>query len=190
MLVRHGATDWAEEGRHTGWTDIALNGAGRRQAEALVAPLRARSFGTVLSSPLQRARATSELAGLGGRAELDDDLREWSYGDYEGRTAAEIRAERPGWNIWDHGVVGGESLEQVAARADRVLERVRDLGGGVVLFAHGHLLRVLAARWIGQPPALGRHLSLSTASLSELAAEHGRASIALWNSTAHLQPLG
>jgi probable phosphoglycerate mutase len=187
VLVRHGATDWSEEGRHTGWTDVPLNERGRRQASALVPALAGQSFAVVLCSTLQRAVTTCERAGLLGVAQLDADLREWNYGEYEGLTWDEIRARRPGWNLWDGGVVGGEALDQVAARADRVIARLHEVDGDAAVFAHGHLLRVLAARWIGQPPRCAQHLNLSTASISTVGWEHDWPSITLWNDAGHLR---
>ncbi|MGH7723634.1 MAG: histidine phosphatase family protein [Candidatus Dormibacteria bacterium] len=190
LLVRHGATDWSQEGRHTGWTDVPLNAEGLRQAAALAPRLAQHTFATVLCSPLRRALTTCEHAGLSQHAEPDPDLREWHYGDYEGLTTAEIRARSPGWNLWADGVRGGETLEQLAARADRVVERLRSLHGDVAVVAHGHLLRVLAARWLGEPAALAQHLDLSTASLSTLAWEHEWPSITLWNDAGHLRGSG
>jgi broad specificity phosphatase PhoE len=190
VLVRHGATDWSEEGRHTGWTDLPLNDNGRRQAVALAAPLSRWTFDAVHCSTLQRARTTCELAGLGGDAGCDPDLREWNYGDYEGLTSAEIHRQRPGWSLWEDGVPNGETLAQVAERADRAIDRLRAAGGDVVVFAHGHLLRVLTSRWLGQPPRLAQHLNLSTAAISELGHEHGRSSLSVWNNTEHLRALG
>jgi broad specificity phosphatase PhoE len=190
VLVRHGATDWSQTGRHTGWTDLPLNDDGLRQVRALAEPLSRWSFDAVLCSTLQRARMTCELAGLAARARFDPDLREWNYGDYEGLTAAEIHQRRPGWTIWDHGVPNGETLAQVAERADRVIESLRTLSGDVAVFAHGHLLRVLASRWIDQPPRLAQHLNLSTASISQLGWERGRSSVHLWNSAEHLRAVG
>ncbi|HSP64720.1 MAG TPA: histidine phosphatase family protein [Candidatus Deferrimicrobium sp.] len=189
MLVRHGATDWSEAGRHTGWTDIPLNGEGVRQAGTLGPRLADWSFDAVVCSTLQRAVTTCECAGYRAVAELDADLREWNYGDYEGLTAGDIRELQPGWNLWDDGVPNGEALSDVAARADRVLDRLRAVAGDVVVFAHGHFLRVLAARWIDQGPQLARHLNLSTASVSTLAWEHDWPSITLWNDARHLRAL-
>jgi broad specificity phosphatase PhoE len=190
VLVRHGATDWSESGRHTGWTDVPLNDNGLRQAAALAAPLSRWTFDAVHCSTLHRARATCELAGLAGDAEFDPDLREWNYGDYEGLTSAEIHQQRPGWNLWDDGALNGETLAQVAERADRVIERLRVAGGDVVVFAHGHLLRVLTSRWLGQPPRLGQYLHLFTAAISELGHDHGRPSLVVWNNTEHLRASG
>jgi broad specificity phosphatase PhoE len=189
VLVRHGATDWSEAGRHTGWTDLPLNAEGLRQAGTLGPRLAEWSFAAVLCSPLQRAVTTRERAGLDRGAELDPDLREWNYGDYEGLTTADIRERSPDWNLWEDGVRGGETLDQVAERADRVVARLRDLNGDVAVFAHGHLLRVLAARCIGQPPRLAQHLDLSTATISTLSWEHERPSITLWNDATHLRAL-
>lgn len=189
MLVRHGATDWSEAGRHTGWTDVPLNEHGLRQASALVPALARWSFTAVLCSTLRRAVTTCERAGLLGAAQLDPDLREWNYGEYEGLTWDEIRARRPGWSLWDDGVVGGEALDQVAERADRVIGRLRQADGDAAIFAHGHLLRVLAARWIGQPPHSAQHLNLSTASISTVEWEHDWPSITLWNDAGHLRDL-
>jgi broad specificity phosphatase PhoE len=187
VLVRHGATDWSEAGRHTGWTDVPLSADGLRQAGTLGPRLASWSFGTVLCSPLQRAVTTCESAGQRDHARLDPDLREWSYGDYEGLTTAEIRQRHPGWNLWENGVPNGETLAQVAERADRVLAAVRRAQGDVAVFAHGHFLRVLAARWIDAPAQLARHLNLSTASISTLAWEHDWPSITMWNDVCHLR---
>jgi broad specificity phosphatase PhoE len=186
VLIRHGATDWSEAGRHTGWTDLPLDGTGLGQARALQQPLSRWSFSAVFCSPLQRARATCTASGFDERVEVDPDLREWNYGDFEGKTAADIRRLRPGWNLWDDGVVNGESLADLSARADRVVARLHGERGTVAVFAHGHLLRVLASRWIGQEALLGRLLYLSTASISVVGWEHDWPSIRLWNETAHL----
>jgi probable phosphoglycerate mutase len=186
VLVRHGATDWSQEGRHTGWTDIPLNTEGLRQASTLCPRLASWSFDLVLCSTLQRAVATCERAGYREVAELDPDLREWNYGDYEGLTTSEIRRHEPRWTLWDEGVLNGETLSEVATRADRVIARLRGSDGDVAVFAHGHLLRVLASRWIEQGPHVARYLNLSTASLSVLAWEHDWPSITLWNDGSHL----
>jgi broad specificity phosphatase PhoE len=183
-LVRHGTTEWSQNGRHTGRTDLPLTAAGEKAAAALRPLLAHRSFALVLSSPLQRARHTAELAGL--TPELDDDLREWDYGAYEGRTTADIRKERPDWTIWNGGVPEGETIEDVAARADRVIARARATDGDSIFFAHGHLLRVLGARWIDAPPTAGQHLLLSTAAISVLGYEREIPALARWNDTAHL----
>ncbi len=185
--MRHGATDWSEAGKHTGWEDIPLNDEGLRQVGTLGPRLASWSFATVLCSPLQRATTTCERAGFREVAELVPDLREWNYGEYEGLTTAEIRERDPGWTLWDDGVPNGETLAEVGARADRVLAMLRDAHGDVAVFAHGHLLRVLAARWVASPPRLARHLNLSTASVSALAWEHDWPSITLWNDVCHLR---
>ncbi|MDQ1565352.1 MAG: hypothetical protein QOF96_232 [Actinomycetota bacterium] len=187
FLLRHGATEWSVSGRHTGRTDIALTEEGRRQAERLQARLARERFALVLVSPLKRARETAELAGFGDAAEVDPDLVEWDYGDYDGRTAAEIRQERPGWTPWHDGFPGGETLEQMAARAARVVARVRDAEGDVALFAHGHILRVVAACWLEQPPVEAARYYLSTASLSVLGWERETTVIDRWNEACHLE---
>jgi broad specificity phosphatase PhoE len=181
VLVRHGETEWSRSGRHTGRTDIPLTDRGREQAEQLGQALRGRTFSRVLSSPLGRALETCRLAGFGDRAELDDDLREWDYGVYEGRTRLEIATEVPGWSVWTHPIVGGESLVDLGRRAGRVIEATLPVGGDVLVFAHGHILRVLAACWIEQPPLLGSRLALATATLSELGWEHDTRVIEGWN---------
>ena len=182
-LVRHGETEWARLGRHTGRTDIPLTNLGRTQAAGLAARLAGRAFSLVLSSPLSRAFDTATLAGFGDRVETTDDLIEWDYGADEGRTTPEIRLERPGWTIWRDGPKDGETAEQVAARVDRVIARVRAGPGDALVFAHGHVLRVLAARWIGEPPAKGRIFALSTATLSILGWEREQAVVERWNDT-------
>jgi len=185
ILVRHGETSWSLSGRHTGRTDLPLTGAGELRASGLRALLRGVAFDHVLSSPLKRARRTCVLAGLGSAAAIDPDLQEWDYGDFEGLTTAEICARRPGWNVFQDGCPGGESVGQVCLRADRLLARLATLGGSVALFSHGQFLRVLAARWIGQPVEAGRHLALDTASISVLGYEHHEGdipAICVWNS--------
>lgn len=184
VLVRHGETTWSAAGRHTGTTDIALTETGDRQARALAPVLAGRRFGLVLTSPLQRARRTAELAGVPDAAE-DPDLAEWDYGAYEGRTTAEIREEtgRP-WSVWEDGVVDGEPIAAVAARAARVLERCAPVlasGRDVALVAHGHLLRILTAGWLGLPPTAGALLALSAGSWSTLGREHERQVLTAWN---------
>jgi probable phosphoglycerate mutase len=178
-LVRHGETEWSRDGRHTGKTDLPLTEAGESRAVALRATLADQTFALVLSSPLQRARRTAELAGF--TPEICDDLREWDYGDYEGRTTADIRAERPDWSLWTDGCPRGETAAAVGVRADRVIARVRQVDGAVVVFAHGHLLRVLGARWVGLPPADGRLLALSTAGVCVLGFERETAVLEQWN---------
>jgi broad specificity phosphatase PhoE len=187
FLARHGETEWSASGKHTSVTDVPLLEAGRQGARKLGARLAGRSFALVLTSPRARARETCELAGLGGVAEVDEDLVEFDYGSYEGRTTPEIRVERPGWSVWADGSPGGETVEQVGARADRVIRRVLGVDGDVALFAHGHFLRVLGARWIGLEPVYGGNLALSTGSLCELGYERERRVIWVWNDTAHLR---
>ncbi len=183
-LVRHGTTEWSRDGRHTGRTDVPLLPEGQAQAEAVGERLAAGvpHPALVLTSPLARAAATCRLAGLGDRAEPCEDLLEWDYGDYEGRTTAEIRAERPGWTLWTDGVPGGESAADVGRRADEVIRRARAVDGDVVCFSHGHLLRVLAARWVGLPPVGGRLLGLAVGSLSVLGWEREVPVVARWSS--------
>jgi probable phosphoglycerate mutase len=190
VLVRHAQTEWAERGRHTGLTDIPLNDAGRAAAKALAERLRPWRFERVLVSPLRRARETCELCGLGGQAEVCEDLHEWDYGDYEGLTTPEIRAQRPDWNLWRDGCPGGESPEQVGARADRVLAALGGLAGAVAVFSHGHMLRVLGARWIELAPAQGGRLALSPAAVSVLAHEHAVRVLARWNDAGTHGPAG
>ena len=173
VLVRHGQTEWSANGRHTSYTDLDLTEAGVGQARAAGERLRGRTFVAVLSSPRKRALRTAELAGL-DVTETTEDLAEWNYGDYEGIRTREIRQTRPGWSLWTDGCPGGESPEQVAERVDRVLGYARPMlaDGDVAFVAHGHLLRVCGARWVGLPPADGRHLRLDTATLSALGFEH------------------
>jgi len=184
-LVRHGETEWARLGKHTGHTDIPLTELGRDQARALDARLAGHTFSMVLSSPLSRALETARLAGFGEQVVTTDDLLEWDYGDDEGRTTPEIRVERPGWTIWRDGPAGGETAEEVAVRVDRVIARVRAdaAGGNALVFAHGHVLRVLAARWLGLPPDNGHMFALSTATLSILGWEREAPVIERWNDT-------
>ena len=186
MLARHGATEWSASGRHTGTTDVPLSEKGRRQAATLRERLAGQDFSLVLTSPLSRARDTCELAGLGDRAQVEPELREFDYGEYEGLTTDQIRETRPAWTIWRDGAPGGETPDDVGERADRVIARALEAGGDVALFAHGHLLRVLAARWIELPALFGGNLALSTASVSELGYERERRALWLWNDTHHL----
>jgi probable phosphoglycerate mutase len=194
-LARHGETAWSISGQHTGLTDLPLTERGERNARSLGERLKGLTFAAVFTSPLQRAMRTCELAGFGDRAEVDRDLLEWNYGQYEGRRSADIRKERPDWQLFRDGCPGGESPDQVGARADRVVSRVRALAsravsapGDVLLFSSGHFLRVLAARWLGLEPAAGRYFLLSTASLSALGYEHDRGQpvIRLWDDTRHV----
>jgi probable phosphoglycerate mutase len=186
VLVRHGETEWSRLGRHTGRTDVPLTAEGRRQAARVAVAVAGRAWSLVLTSPLQRAAETCRLAGLGDRAEPDPDLEEWDYGDYEGLTTRQILEIRPGWRLWADGCPGGETAAQVAERADRVVARCRRLEGRAILFAHGHLLRVLGSRWVGADPAFGAHIVLSTAAIGVLGWEHAVPGIFGWNHTAHL----
>lgn len=180
-LVRHGETEWSLAKRHTGRTDIPLTPTGERQAAALGQSLAARRFASVLCSPLRRARETCRLAGYGEAAEVTDDLCEWDYGVYEGRTTQDIRVEQSDWSIWTASVSQGESLEQVSRRAQRVIQLAQNVGGDVVLFAHAHILRVLTACWLGLPPEAGRLFVLNTASISVLGYERETRVITGWN---------
>src|SRR4051812_46135008 len=190
LLIRHGETEWSATRRHTGRTDVPLNDAGRAQAASLVGLLQGIDAAQVLTSPLSRARETCELAGFGAVAQVDDRLVEWDYGDAEGRTTAEIRQTDPGWSVWTHGAAGAETLDDMAARADAVLAAVAgahdlaDPAVSVLLFAHAHLLRILAARWCQEPAILGSHLLLEPASVSVLAYERETPCIDRWNRTA------
>jgi broad specificity phosphatase PhoE len=188
-LARHGETAWSLSGQHTGRTDLPLTERGERNARALGERLRGMTFAKVLTSPLQRAVRTCDLAGFGAVAKIDPDLVEWDYGQYEGRRTAEIHAKGPDWQLFRDGCPGGESPDQICARADRVMGRVRAVKGGVLVFSSGHFLRVLAARWLGLDAAGGRYLLLSTASLSALGYEHHQAepAIRLWNETRHVE---
>jgi len=187
-LARHGETAWSLSGQHTGLTDLLLTDRGERNARRLGERLKGLSFSKVFTSPLQRAMRTCELAGFGGRVEIDRDLLEWNYGEYEGRRTGEIHAERPDWQLFRDGCPGGESPQQVGARADRAVKRVREIKGNVLIFSSGHILRVLSARWLGLEPFAGKYLLLSTASLSALGYEHNLSQpvIQLWNDTNHL----
>ena len=189
-VARHGETAWSLSGQHTGLTDLPLTERGEGNARRLGERLKGLTFAKVFTSPLQRAVRTCELANFGAGAEVDRDLLEWNYGEYEGRRTAEILAERPGWQLFRDGCPGGESPDQVGARADRVVSRLRAARGDVLLFSSGHFLRVLAARWLGLEPASGRYFLLSTASLGMLAYEHNHLSepvIRLWNDTRHVE---
>lgn len=188
-LARHGETEWSLSGQHTGITDIPLTERGERNAHTLGERLRGTPFVKVLTSPLQRARRTCELAGFDAHAEIDSDLVEWNYGEYEGRRTADIRKERPDWFLFRDGCPGGESVQAVGARADRVIARLRAINGDVILFSHGHFLRVLGARWLGLSAADGRLLLLTTASLSVLGYEHNLQEpvLRLWNDDRHVR---
>ncbi len=183
VLVRHGETEWSRTRRHTGNTDIPLTDEGQAAARLLGGSLRGRTFTRVLSSPLQRALETCRLAGFAEQVEERADLREWDYGIYEGRTTAEVREKIQGWTVWTHDVTGGESVDELGRRVDRVIELVRAIDGDVALFAHGHILRVLGARWCGLPAINGRVLALDTASISTLGYERETPVIRMWNQT-------
>ena len=188
FLIRHGETAWSLTGQHTGHTDLPLTENGERRASGLRQLLHGVNFTHVLTSPLQRARRTCELAGFGAVARVEPDLHELDYGDYEGRTTAEIRAQNPGWSMFRDGSPQGESVEKFSKRADRVLTTVRSLDGAVALFSHGQFLRALAARWIGLPVQEGQHFALDTASISILGYEHTNEetpAITLWNAASN-----
>jgi broad specificity phosphatase PhoE len=181
VVVRHGQTEWSVAGRHTGRTDVPLTEAGRHAAARLALPLARRPFSLVLTSPLKRARDTCALAGFAAVARVDDDLAEWNYGDYEGRTTAAIRADRPEWSLWSDGAPGGEDAAAVGRRADLVIARVRDAPGDALVFAHAHVLRVLAARWVDLPATDGARFALDPARPSTLGYEREVAVIEEWN---------
>lgn len=187
-LARHGETAWSLSGQHTGLTDLPLTERGECNARRLGERLKGLEFARVFTSPLQRASRTCELAGFGPRAEIDRDLVEWSYGDYEGLRTADIHAKRPDWDPFRDGFPGGESLDQIGVRADRVVNRVRSVDGAVLLFSSAHFLRFLAARWLGLKPEGARYFLLSTASLSTLTYEHNPSEpvIGFWNDTHHV----
>jgi len=182
FVIRHGATEWSKNGRHTGITDLPLLPEGEDQARATAKLVAGHEFSLVLTSPLQRARHTCELVGLGEQAVIDDDLRELDYGSYEGITTAKIRETVPDWTVWTHPCPGGETLEQAAVRVDRVIDRARSASGDVAVFAHGHILRILTARWCDLDPIEGRRFVLHTATLSELGWERDDPAVILWNS--------
>lgn len=180
-LIRHGETEWSLSGAHTGRTDLPLTAEGEKKAAALRPLLANRNFKLVLTSPMQRARRTCELAGLGGAAQIDPNLCEWNYGDYEGRSTPEIHKDRPDWSLFRDGVPNGETIEQVAARARAVIDRALAADGDVALFAHGHILRILGACWVELPPQEAQRLFLGTAGLSLLGYEHETRVIVRWN---------
>lgn len=181
VVVRHGETEWSRIKRHTGRSDIPLTPEGQEQARTLGPKLSGLTFAAVLVSPLQRALQTSVLAGYGGVAVVDPDLVEWDYGAYEGKTSAEIQEQRPGWTLFGDGVIGGETIDDVAARARRVIERARAVPGNVLLFGHGHQLRILTALWLECAPVVAQHLQLATASPSVLGYEHDWTALLSWN---------
>jgi probable phosphoglycerate mutase len=187
-MARHGETAWSLSGQHTGLTDVPLTERGERNARRLGERLAGLAFAKVFTSPLQRAARTCELAGFGATAEVDPDLVEWNYGKFEGLRTAEIRAEHPDWQLFRDGCPGGESPDQIGARAERVVSRVRAIRGDVLIFSSGHILRVLATRWLGIEPAAGRFFMLSTASVSVLGYENDLSQpvIRLWNDTRHV----
>ena len=182
-LFRHGETEWSLNGRHTGVTDIPLTDKGRTVAQLLRPLLSKETFALVITSPLQRARETCELAGLGQFARIDPELIEWNYGEYEGLTTKQIRSTTPDWSLFRDGCPGGESPEQVGARADRVIARIREVEGKTALFAHGHILRVLAARWIGLSAGHGERLLLDTATLNVLGYYYETPALKIWNAS-------
>jgi probable phosphoglycerate mutase len=182
LIIRHGQTEWSANGKHTSVTDLALTEEGRAQAEGLAAKLRGETFSLVLCSPLRRARETCELAGFGQRAEIRDDLREWEYGEYEGLTTPEIRQRDPDWDLWSQGCPDGERPDQVARRVDQVLARIRETDGDVLVFAHGHVLRVLTVRWLQMDPAAGARFKLVAGSIGTLGYERETEVIERWNS--------
>lgn len=187
VLIRHGETEWSRDKRHTGRTDLPLTAKGREEALLAGARVSQANFARVLTSPLQRARDTCELAGLLPQAEIVEDLVELHYGDFEGLTTREIRETRPGWEIWRDGCPNGELLAEAGERVDRVIARVEDEPGEVAIFAHGHILRVLAARWIGLDPSFGGAFPLGTGALSRLGHEREKRAILRWNDTSHLE---
>ena len=186
VLVRHGETEWSRDGRHTGRTDVALTERGRAEAQRAGTALRGRRFARVLVSPLQRARDTCALAGFADGAELRGELQEWDYGEYEGLTSVQILERRPGWFLWRDGCPGGEMPDDVGRRVDPVVTELLDARADVLVVAHGHLLRVLASRWIAEPPAHGCHLMLGTAAISVLGFEHDVPALGRWNDSSHL----
>jgi broad specificity phosphatase PhoE len=181
FLVRHGETEWSRSGQHTSHTDLPLTEAGRERARALAGALADRSYAAVLCSPMRRARETAELAGFGGVIEVCDDLHEWDYGEYEGLTTPQIWERNPGWSLWRDGCPGGESPGQVGARADRVLGRLRAAGGDGLAFAHGHILRVVTARWLAMEPAAGARFALAAGAVSTLGWERDTEVLSRWN---------
>jgi len=187
-LARHGETAWSLTGQHTGVTDLPLTERGEHNAVRLAERLAGLVFAKVLTSPLRRAARTCELAGFGGVAQVDRDLVEWNYGDYEGLRTAEVHAKRPDWDLFRDGCPNGESPQQIGARADRVVNRLRAIKGNVLIFSSGHFLRVLAARWLGLEPAAGKYFMLNTASLSALSYEHelSNPTFQFWNDTRHV----
>lgn len=185
VVIRHGETEWSRELRHTGRTDIPLTDKGQQEARTLAPVLAVHDFTRVLVSPLIRARVTCDLAGFGARAAVTDDLQEWDYGEYDGLTRVQICQSRPEWNLWQEGPLGGETITDVSRRADRVLIEIADNNGDVLLFAHGHILRVLTARWLGLTGSAGQYFALQPATLSILGHEHDYRCITVWNALPH-----
>ena len=185
FLLRHGETEWSLSGAHTGRTDLPLTERGQQRAQAIGTYLNARPFAAIMTSPMLRARETCRLAGYSDSAKIEENLREWDYGDYEGRSTPDIRKDRPGWNLWEDGVPNGETVEQVADRARRVINKAlfeaKNAGGDCALFAHGHILRILTACWLTLPPNAGRLFALDTATVSILGWERDTRAIRLWN---------
>ena len=184
--MRHGETEWSRSGQHTGRTDVPLTEAGVENAKLLAPRLARRSFSAVFTSPLSRASETCRLAGLGEKAQIREELLEWDYGEYEGITTQQIRETRPGWLLWRDGCPGGENATEVGSRADRLIDELQRLDGDAALFSHGHVLRVIAARWVGLPPEAGGLLALSTGTISVLGYEREAPVIRLWNDASHL----
>jgi len=180
-IVRHGATEWSESGQHTSFTDLPLLEKGRKQAAEVAGKLAGHDFALVLTSPLRRARETCELAGFGDQAQVDDDLVEWNYGEYEGLTTPQIRERNPSWNLWTEGCPGGESPAEIGARVDRVIERMRAADGDALAFAHGHVLRVFTARWLEMDVAAGARFKLAAAGLGELGYERETQVMERWS---------
>ena len=182
-LFRHGETEWSLSGAHTSRTDLPLTANGLKQAQELAPRLKGRKFALVLTSPMSRARETCRLVGFGDQAEVTDDLKEWDYGAYEGRSTQDIRKENPSWQLWRDGVVQGELVEHVGARVARLIERCSKVDGDVALFAYGHVLRILTAVWLGLPPGEGKLFALNTGTMSVLGYEHEYRVIRRWNSS-------
>ena len=182
-LIRHAETEWSKSGQHTGRTDVPLTDSGRERAVELGAQMRGHPFARVLTSPLERARETARLAGLGDSCQVREDLLEWDYGDYEGVTTADIRKDRPGWYLWRDGVPNGETAAEVGARCDRIIEEILGVDGDVALFAHGHVLRALGARWVEEPVSFGGRLYLTTGSVCVLGFEREVRVLRSWNAT-------
>ncbi|TFC20871.1 histidine phosphatase family protein [Cryobacterium glucosi] len=189
VLIRHGQTEWSISGRHTGRTDIPLTDLGRQQADALGEMLDGEAFPTVLSSPLQRAWETMERAGYAAQGIASQDILEWDYGVFEGRTTEAIRREIPDWSVWTHPMTGGESADEVGARADLAIEQCLAAPGPVAVFAHGHFLRIMTARWMGLPASAGKHFSLGTATVSTLGWERDNRVLQMWNDACHLNSM-